>query len=150
MRNRHQVFNLKYNAPLTTTDTTHSNLWLSWEFVMCSETNRWNQHLLLCKNITYSSQSANSRLYGIMMTSSNGNIFRVTGHLCGEFTGYRWIPRTKASDAGLWCFLCVRINNWINSREVGDLRRHRAYYGVTVMIASSRSANRRNKMSLIV
>ena len=40
-----------------------------------------------------------------MMTSSNGNIFRVTGHLCGEFTGHRWIPRTKASDAELWCFL---------------------------------------------
>ena len=33
------------------------------------------------------------------MTSSNGNIFRVTGLLCGEFTGHRWIPRTKASDA---------------------------------------------------
>ena len=41
----------------------------------------------------------------IMMTSSNGNIFRVTGHLCGEFTGPRWIPRTKASEAELWCFL---------------------------------------------
>ena len=41
----------------------------------------------------------------VMMTSSNGNIFRVTGHLCGEFTGPRWIPRTKASDAELWCFL---------------------------------------------
>ena len=40
-----------------------------------------------------------------MMTSSNGNIFRVTGHLCGEFTGYRWIPLTKASDAELWYFL---------------------------------------------
>ena len=40
-----------------------------------------------------------------MMSSSNGNIFRVTGHLCGEFTGLRWIPRTKASDAELWCFL---------------------------------------------
>ena len=40
-----------------------------------------------------------------MMTSSNGNIFRVTGHLCGEFTGPRWFPHTKASDAGLWCFL---------------------------------------------
>ena len=39
-----------------------------------------------------------------MMTSSNGTIFRVTGHLCGEFTGPRWIPRTKASDAELWCF----------------------------------------------
>ena len=41
----------------------------------------------------------------ILMTSSNGNIFRVTGHLCGEFTGPRWIPHTKASDAELWCFL---------------------------------------------
>ena len=40
-----------------------------------------------------------------MMTSSNGSIFRVTGHLCGEFTGHRWIPHTKASDAELWCFL---------------------------------------------
>ena len=35
-----------------------------------------------------------------MMTSSNGNIFRVTGHLRGEFTP-RWIPRTKASDEEL-------------------------------------------------
>ena len=25
--------------------------------------------------------------------------------LCGEFTGLRWIPRTKASDAELWSFL---------------------------------------------
>ena len=23
----------------------------------------------------------------------------------GKFTGHRWIPRTKASDAELWCFL---------------------------------------------
>ena len=50
-----------------------------------------------------------SRDFGLfphfIMTSSNGNIFRVTGHLCGEFTGHRWIPRTKASDAELWCFL---------------------------------------------
>ena len=41
----------------------------------------------------------------VMMTSSNGNIFRVTGLLCGEFTGPRWIPRTKASDAEIWCYL---------------------------------------------
>ena len=40
------------------------------------------------------------------MTSSNGNIFRVTGHLCGELTGHWWIPHTKASDTELWCFLC--------------------------------------------
>ena len=36
-----------------------------------------------------------------MMTSSNGNIFHVTGPLCGS----QWIPRTKGSDAELWCFL---------------------------------------------
>ena len=29
----------------------------------------------------------------------------VTGHLCGEFTYHRWIPRTKAIDAGIWYFL---------------------------------------------
>ena len=36
-----------------------------------------------------------------IMTSSNGNIFRVTGPLCGEFTGHR----TKASDVELSCIL---------------------------------------------
>ena len=40
-----------------------------------------------------------------MMTSADGNIFRVTGLSCREFTGHRWIPHTKASDAELWCFL---------------------------------------------
>ena len=40
-----------------------------------------------------------------MMASSNGNIIRVTGPLCGEFTGHRWIPLTKASDTELSCFL---------------------------------------------
>ena len=40
-----------------------------------------------------------------MMTSSNGNIFRVTGHLCGEFTGH----------------------------QAGDLRRYRDHHDVTVM-----------------
>ena len=68
------------------------------------------------------------------MTSSNGNIFRVTGHLCGEFTGPRWIPHTKASDAELWCFfICVWINDWLNNREAGDMRRHHAHYDSSVM-----------------
>ena len=40
-----------------------------------------------------------------MMTSSNGNIFRVTWPLWGESISHRWIPLTKASDAELWCFL---------------------------------------------
>ena len=49
----------------------------------------------------------------IMVSSSNGNIFRVTGPLCGEFTGHRWIPLTKASGAGLWCFLWSALQQTI-------------------------------------
>ena len=74
-----------------------------------------------------------------MMTSSNGNIFRVTGPLCRDFTGHRWIPRTKASDAELWCFslICARINVWANNGDAGDLRRHLAHYVVIVMEKAS-------------
>ena len=81
-----------------------------------------NAHALLC-------------LDQCKMTSSNGNILRVTGHLCGEFTGPRWIPHTKASDAELWCFLWsapeLKVEETVG--EAGDLRRHRAHYDVIVM-----------------
>ena len=68
----------------------------------------------------------------LMMTSSNGNIFRVTGHLCGEFTDLRWIPRTKASDAELWRFLWSvpdkRLSKqswgWWFETQSGSLWRH--------------------------
>ena len=70
-----------------------------------------------------------------MTTSSNGNIFRVTCPLCGEFIGHRWIPRTKASDAELRCSLIwAQINDWVNNREADDLRRDRAHYDITVMV----------------
>ena len=36
-----------------------------------------------------------------MMTSSNWNIFRVTGHLCGEFTGHRSRKTSKLRVTGL-------------------------------------------------
>ena len=49
------------------------------------------------------------------MTSSNGNIFRITDQLCGEFS-----------------LICVWINVWVNGREAGDLRRYRAHYDVRV------------------
>ena len=56
--------------------------------------------------------------------------------MCGEFTGSRWIPRTKASDAGFDAFFDLRLNKWLSkNREAGDMRSHRAHYGVIVMIA---------------
>ena len=64
------------------------------------------------------------------MTSSNGNIFRVTGHLCGEFPGPRWIPRTTANDAET-----MRLNKRFS--EAGDSRRYRAHYDVIVLPSMS-------------
>ena len=74
--------------------------------------------------------------HAFMMTSSNGNISRVIGHFCEEFTSHRWIPSTKANDAELWCFLWSApwINGWVNNRETGDSMRHRAHYDVIVML----------------
>ena len=66
-----------------------------------------------------------------MMTSSNGNIFRVTGHLCGEFPGE--FPTQRPVTRSFNVYFDLRINGWVNNREAGDLRRHHAHYDVIVM-----------------
>ena len=33
----------------------------------------------------------------------------------------------------MFTLICARINGWVNNREAGDLRRHRAHYDVIVM-----------------
>ena len=33
----------------------------------------------------------------------------------------------------MFSLICAWINDWVNNREAGDLRRHRAHYDVTVM-----------------
>ena len=117
----------------------------------------------------------------------NGNIFRVTGHLCREFTGHRshvhvllkshwtgilileksyitenidvhddvitWelFPRywpfvrgihrspVNSPHKGQWhgalmfSSICVWINEWVNNRKAGNLRRYRTHYDVIVM-----------------
>ena len=74
-----------------------------------------------------------------MITSSNWNIFRVTGPLCAEFSIHRWILLTKpvARSFDVFSLICACRNGWANNREAGDLRRHRAYYKVTVMTVTS-------------
>ena len=70
-----------------------------------------------------------------MMTSSNGNIFRVTGPLCGEFTGPVNSPhKGQWRGALMFSLICARINDWVNNREAGDLRHYRGHYDVIVMI----------------
>ena len=69
----------------------------------------------------------------IMMTSSNGNIFRVTGHLCREFTGDREPHKGQWRRALIFSLICVWIYGWVNNGEAGDLRRYQAHYDVIVM-----------------
>ena len=91
----------------------------SFCFVAVMYVSRWNENVISIKlsssvggawscyldNCRYSQWWKFLQNFLVMMTSFNGNFFRVTGHLCGEFIGHQWIPRTKASDADLWCFL---------------------------------------------
>ena len=69
-----------------------------------------------------------------MMTTSNRNIFRVTGPLCGEFTGPVNSPhKGQWRGALMFSLICVWINGWVNNREAGDLRRQCGHYDVIVM-----------------
>ena len=43
-----------------------------------------------------------------MMTSANGNNFRVTSHLCGEFTGPRWIPAQRPVARSFDVFVMIQ------------------------------------------
>ena len=45
--------------------------------------------------------------------------FRVTGHLCGEFTGQRWIPRTKANARRFDVFFDLRRNKRLSKQWWG-------------------------------
>ena len=46
----------------------------------------------------------------VMMTSSNGNIFRVTGHMCGEFTGPADFPTQRSVMWSFDVFFALRQN----------------------------------------
>ena len=96
-------------APRTVPDRQTDRLtWVIIELLVAAKMHKaWMTCAALYRHYTKNSWSDRTiHIWDIcMMTSSNGNIFRVTDHLCGEFTGPRWIPRTKASDAELWCFL---------------------------------------------
>ena len=64
----------------------------------------------------FPSDSLISYFAKFMMTSSNWNIFCVTGHLCGEFTGHRWIPRTVTRSFDVSFVLCLNKRKSKQSR----------------------------------
>ena len=58
-------------------------------------------------------------LYEIMMTSSNGNLFRVTGPLCGEFTGPGEFPTQRPVTRSFDVFFDMRLNKRLSKHPWG-------------------------------
>ena len=79
-------------------------------------------------------QQCGTRFY-VMMKSSNGNIFPPYW----PFVRGIHRPPVNSPQKGQWRgalmfpLICAWINGWVNNREAGDLRRHRAHYDITVM-----------------
>ena len=69
-----------------------------------------------------------------MMTSSNGNIFRVTGHLCGELPVAGEFPAQRPATRSFDVFFDLCLNKRLGKQSrAGDLRRYIAHYDVTVI-----------------
>ena len=79
------------------------------------------------------------KLGASMMAASNENISRVTGPLYWDFTGHPPPHKGQWRIALMFSLICAWLNGWLSNRNAGDLRRHRAYYDVTVM--STHEAN---------
>ena len=89
---------------------------ISWHFSCIDNTtgerlHKDRVHMNLSRNLQWSAY--------YMMTSSNGNIFRVTGQWRGAL---------------IFSLICAWTNGWVNNRDTGDLRRHRARYEITVTV----------------
>ena len=78
-----------------------------------------NQCWLLINRVSQAWEQLHKMYSSIMMTSSNGNIFHVTGPLCREFTGPQWIPHTKASDVFFDVFFDLRLNKRFGKQSWG-------------------------------
>ena len=79
----------------------------------------------------------------------HGNIFHVTGHLCREFTGPRWIPRTKAVTRSFDVFFVMHLNKRLSKQSWGwwferlsrPLLRHCNGYGNTFCLSQRGKLN---------
>ena len=88
-----------------------------------------------------------SKLLGqAMMTSSNGNIFRVTGHLCGKFTGPGEFPAQRPVTRSFGVFFDLRLSKqswgwWFETLSC-PLWRHRNAYVRPVAVRSPVQSHR--------
>ena len=94
---------------LEASDTELNQYWLIIATVLWLSP-RGNHFLANPRDVKHEMLSKFIRIYLPMMTSSNGNIFRVTGPLWRESTSDRLM-------------ICAWTNGGANNRDAGDLRR---------------------------
>ena len=74
-----------------------------------------------------------------MMTSSNGNMFRVTDFCAGNSPVTAGKSPVNFSHTDQWrgalmfSLICAWTNDWVNKQDACDLRHHRSHYDVTAM-----------------
>ena len=87
-----------------------------------------------CMSVVQGRDSVHLKRSDNMMMTSNGNIFRVAGPFV---SGIRQSP-VDFPHKGQWrgalklSLICAWINDWVNNRDTGDLRRYRSPDDVTV------------------
>ena len=92
-------------------------------FVVTNEQYQFWYNLYIIYNYSTGSAKMSLLLFGsfkkILMTSSNGNIFRVTGPFCGEFTGPGEFPTQRPVRRSFNVFFDLRFNKPLSKQPWG-------------------------------
>ena len=67
-----------------------------------------------------------------MKTSSNGNIFRVTGFYAGNSPVTGHPQKGQCRRALMFSLICAWTKSWANNGDASDLRRPRAHYSTEI------------------
>ena len=91
---------------------------------MCDQITKWESSLpglmvLFCLKNPSTRFTSSITIHQTMMTSSNGNIFRVTGLLCGEFTGPGEFPAQRPVTRSSDVFFDLRLNKRLSKQPWG-------------------------------
>ena len=96
----------------------------------------WNKSLSKKRPILYVISMSNTGI--ILGTCSANHEDVVKWKHFPHYWPFAQRPVTRSFDV----FFDLRLNNdWVNNREAGDLRRHRAHYGVIVMCEKTPQSN---------
>ena len=101
----------------------------------------WGKRPLIKDGLQYTGWRHEMKTFSALLLFVRG-IHRspVNSHHKGQWRGglmfsliYAWIHKGQWRGALMFSLICAGINGWVNNREAGNLRRHRAHYDVMVM-----------------